>query len=179
MQAIAILEHEHEAILFGIAMLERVSERAAAGDEAARKDAPELVRFLNGFADACHHGKEEGILFPAMERAGILGEGGPIGVMLEEHAQGRAYVRGMADALAVNDFGPAFGAQVSGYASLLRSHIAKENGILFPMGAKALGPDRLESMGAEFDAFEATVMGRGEHEKLHALLEAFAERYSA
>ncbi len=51
------------------------------------------------FADQCHHGKEEDLLFPAMEAAGIPRESGPIGVMLEEHNIGRQYVRGMAEAV--------------------------------------------------------------------------------
>jgi hemerythrin-like domain-containing protein len=28
------------------------------------------IDFLKEFADKCHHGKEEGILFPALEQAG-------------------------------------------------------------------------------------------------------------
>jgi hemerythrin-like domain-containing protein len=34
--------------------------------------------FLKEFADRCHHGKEEDFLFPALEKAGIKKEGGPI-----------------------------------------------------------------------------------------------------
>jgi hemerythrin-like domain-containing protein len=45
--------------------------------------------FIKGFADGCHHKKEEGIFFPAMQAAGAPAEGGPVSVMLAEHEQGR------------------------------------------------------------------------------------------
>ncbi|HRZ88934.1 MAG TPA: hypothetical protein P5117_05565, partial [Spirochaetia bacterium] len=59
----------------------------------------------------------------------------------------------------------------------LRAHIDKENRVLFPAGASALGKDRLKALGGDFDRFEETVMGPGEHERLHSLLEEFAGRY--
>jgi hypothetical protein len=54
--------------------------------------------FFRNFADRCHHSKEEDELFPKMVEHGIPKEGGPIGVMLMEHDQGRAFVRGMSEA---------------------------------------------------------------------------------
>jgi len=175
--AIHTLEHEHEAILFGIGLLEKVSVVAAAGDARAKADLPELLRFLRGFADTCHHGKEEGLLFPAMEAAGVPKVDGPLGVMLEEHEEGRSYLKGMSAALSAADYGGAFKRNLTAYATLLRAHIDKENAILFPLGSQILGSDRLERMGADFDAFEADVMGKGEHERLHAMLEEFSMRY--
>lgn len=176
MDAISILKHEHEAILFGLGILDRAAARASTGDAAARADLPELVRFLSGFADRCHHGKEEGILFPALEAAGMPREGGPIGVMLEEHRLGRSFIRDMGGALGSGDYA-AFARAVAAYSALLRAHIEKEDGVLFPAGAEALGRSRLEAMGGDFDRFEETVMGPGEHERLHSMLEEFAGRY--
>ncbi len=40
----------------------------------------------------CHHGKEKGLKFPAMEGVGIPKENRPIGQMLFEHAEGRMYI---------------------------------------------------------------------------------------
>jgi hemerythrin-like domain-containing protein len=177
MNAVQILEHEHEAILFGIGLLEKVGALAAAGDATAKADLPELLRFLKGFADTCHHGKEEGLLFPAMEAAGIANEDGPLGVMLAEHRQGRIHLKGMIDAVESADYGLAFKLSFDAYAALLRAHIDKENAVLFPLGSKVLGAPRLELMGKDFDAFEEDVMGKGEHERLHAMLEDFSARY--
>lgn len=176
MDAITILEHEHEAILFGLGILDRAAAMAVAGNAEARADLPELVRFFSGFADACHHGKEEGILFPALEAAGMPREGGPIGVMLEEHRLGRSFIRDMSGALDTGDYSN-FARAADAYSGLLRAHIDKENRTLFPAGASALGKERLSAMGGDFDRFEESVMGPGEHERLHSMLEEFADRY--
>ena len=45
----------------------------------------QILTFFKVFIDKCHHGKEEIFFFPAFEAAGIPNEGGPIGVMIEEH----------------------------------------------------------------------------------------------
>ena len=56
--------------------------------------------FLSIFVDKCHHGKEEEFLFPALEAKGVKREGGPIGVMLHEHEQGRGLVAMLRNAVA-------------------------------------------------------------------------------
>ena len=58
-----------------------------------------LQEFFRLFADQCHHGKEEELLFPLLEQKGIPRTGGPIGVTLHEHEEGRALVRQMGDAV--------------------------------------------------------------------------------
>ena len=44
-----------------------------------------VIDFSKNFTNVCHHGKEENSLFPALEKAGMPREGGPIAVMLMEH----------------------------------------------------------------------------------------------
>ena len=39
-----------------------------------------------------HHGKEEEILFPLLEKKGIPADGGSLGVMLMEHGRARALI---------------------------------------------------------------------------------------
>jgi len=192
-KAIDELMHEHEAILFSLGILQKMADAARSGDShpgAAwdTRDAGELIGFLKEFADGCHHGKEEGILFPAMEKAGILNESGPIGVMLHEHALGRDRIRGMKAALegagasdSITSDGTAreaFAHEADGYIELLRRHIEKENEILFPMGEKALSPETLEGLYDLFEDHEERVIGHGRHEELHAMLGEFEKRYS-
>ena len=64
-------------------------------------------------------------------------QAGPIGVMLQEHEQGRGYTRAMAEAGARlkegdREAGRAVVENALGYATLLRQHILKEDQILFP-----------------------------------------------
>lgn len=191
-RAIDALMREHEAILFSLGILQKMADEARSDDSRPgaawnTKDAGELVSFLKEFADGCHHGKEEGILFPAMEKAGILNEGGPIGVMLREHELGRERIRGMKAALeragtrdSITSDGAAreaFAREASGYIELLRQHIEKENEILFPMGEKALSAQTLEGLYDLFEDHEERVIGHGRHEELHAMLGEFEKRY--
>src|SRR5665647_796430 len=84
----------------------------------------ELVYFLKTFGDKCHHGKEENYLFKELENQGITNEGGPIGVMLQEHQEGRMYIDLMNKAVEAVEV-ENFKINVCNYSNLLRSHIEK------------------------------------------------------
>ncbi len=182
------LMNEHEGILFGLKILEKMVFMLKEKKAVDVSDAKEMVRFLKLFADKCHHGKEEGLLFPAMEKAGIPNDRGPIGQMLIEHTQGRKYIADMvksidADADANNDaddggvLDNCFIEAAADYIALLRSHINKENMILFPLGDKKIPADVQTQLLSSFEEFEEQVMGKGTHEELHELLSKFERKY--
>lgn len=62
---------EHNAIKRMLDILERVSRRLEIGETVDAEHLERIVDFIRGFADRCHHGKEEDLLFPEMEEAGI------------------------------------------------------------------------------------------------------------
>jgi hemerythrin-like domain-containing protein len=93
------LRAEHEGILLMLRILERVCERMVPGGRLDVIHLDQIMELFIVFVDRCHHGKEEEFLFPALEEAGIPREGGPIGVMLKEHAAGRTCVRQMKETL--------------------------------------------------------------------------------
>jgi len=183
MDAIETLMTEHR-------LIEHVLDALVAfADEIRRKstdDKEELARFvafIREFADACHHGKEEDILFAAMVEAGFPRDGGPIAVMLFEHDQGRAHVRRLAEVAAqaapwsVEDR-QRLAEAAYGYANLLHQHIHKEDSILYPMAEQRLSPEALERVSAECEAYEARKTGSGEHERLHRLAEELLARHA-
>ena len=111
-----------------------------------------IIEFLQGYADKFHHGKEEDLLFPNMVKRGIPSEGGPIGVMLQEHDLGRSIVRSM------KKFTSDYTEEVTNYTQfitdgkafidLLRKHIYKEDNILYNMADQALtDSDQIELLG--------------------------------
>jgi hemerythrin-like domain-containing protein len=131
------LREEHQRILAVADAMERLIAEVDAGrcDVDAFAD---CVTFIRLFADACHHGKEEDLLFPELEKGGMPRDRGPIAVMLYEHQQGRTYARHMADSLdgARRDEEGARGTlrnAAAGYVSLIRGHILKEDNVLFHM----------------------------------------------
>jgi hemerythrin-like domain-containing protein len=181
MKATEILIHEHELILRGVAVLERMARRASSGQAVPTGDAQSIIEFIRKFADGCHHAKEEGVLFPAMQAAGVPSQGGPIGVMLSEHEQGRAAVRAMDEAVSGFDADPgapdAFARAAFAYASLLSNHIFKENNVLFRMADNVIPAAQDAALVAAYDEHEAKVTGPGEHERFHAIIDRLEQVY--
>jgi hemerythrin-like domain-containing protein len=166
-RATALLSDEHRVIERVLAALERLTEKPATESWELWKKALDFIRH---FADQCHHFKEEKVLFPAMEAHGIPNEGGPIGMMLLEHEEGRSYVRAMFDALskiAADDQNAqaALFQNAKQYLRLLREHIQKEDDILFRMADEVIPDNEQRQLLKNFEAHEAEEMGAGVHEK--------------
>jgi len=143
----AVLRDEHQLILEVVDKLDRLLTDDTAGTPLDYSIVDQCITFFRLFADACHHGKEEDLLFPELENAGLPHDSGPIAVMLYEHEQGRAFVRSMAAAFEEARDGDA-GAQAElrsaagGFIDLIVAHIGKENNVLFNMAdGMIVGPD--------------------------------------
>jgi len=174
--ATEVLRKEHDAILSMLEATEEVARRWDAGERVEPEILDGLLEFFRLFADRCHHGKEEELLFPLLEQKGMPRSGGPIGVMLSEHEEGRALVRQMAEAAAeyrqgVADAGQRWAAAAKQYIALLREHIAKENNILFVMAERMLTPEEQGTLATSFEKVEIERMGAGTHERLHAQMD--------
>lgn len=176
MRATELLMEEHRAIERMLNVLGAIANRLSTGKEVAPGDPERALDFLSGFADKCHHAKEEGHLFPALVAAGLPQEGGPIGVMLAEHEQGRAYIAAMREALTNGDH-PAFAEAAQGYATLLRQHILKEDHVLYPMADARLAAQE-DTLVAAYETLEREITGAGGHEAYHRLLEEMLARYA-
>ena len=157
-----------------------VTEEVARLLDRSERVAPEtltgLLEFFRLFADRCHHGKEEDLLFPLLEQKGLPRAGGPIGVMLFEHDQGRALVQQMGDAAqsysqGSREAGPQWAGAARGYSSLLRQHIDKENNVLFMIAENLLSDTEQQALARAFEKAEEEKMGAGTHERLHALMD--------
>jgi hemerythrin-like domain-containing protein len=60
----------------------------------------QAVDFIRTYADRCHHGKEEGILFRELEKKNISGDHKKIlDELLEEHKLGRKLTASLAEAI--------------------------------------------------------------------------------
>lgn len=172
------LKHEHEAVKIALNVLEKIASTIQRHENPDTNDLKEMVDFLILFADKCHHGKEEIYYFPALQKAGIPGNGGPIGVMLQEHEQGRLNIRQMKNSVSgLNADLNAFADAASSYVSLMRNHIEKENNIIFMMGDQRLPEETQIELLKKFEEHEEKVVGEGKYEKLHAILEKLARKY--
>jgi hemerythrin-like domain-containing protein len=147
-----ILREEHRLILRALETLERAAERLEVTGSLPDGVWDTLLEWLGAFTDRNHHGKEERLLFPAMVKAGVPAEGGPMAVMLAEHNQGRAIVLAMTH-------GPTPGraARAREFVELLRAHIAKENEIVFPLAEAVLDEQTVWELCRAFQALETEV----------------------
>ena len=173
---IQTLMTEHRLIERVLDSLTEFSAAIEAGTTDDRESMAGYVRFFRTFADRRHHGKEEDLLFESMCSHGFSREFGPLMVMLGEHNVGRARVGEMATV--AEGTGPLTDPERAGFRSaatafieLLRNHIAREDGILFPAALQALPGDEIERLGREFDSFESDATGAGVHDEMHALAE--------
>jgi hemerythrin-like domain-containing protein len=175
MSATNELRTEHRAIERMLAILEAAAQRLEQGERVRPEVFRQAVDFVRNFADRCHHAKEEQNLFPRLEARGVPRQG-PIGVMLFEHEEGRAFVGAIAGAIdAYESNGLSAAAVIAenarGYADLLRGHIAKEDNVLFPMADRVLSAADQAELEQRFEQIETERMGPGVHERYHRLLD--------
>lgn len=144
-----ILRDEHRLILRALVLLEVAAARLSAGQPLRGGLWEELLDWLGAFADRNHHAKEEQHLFPALGEAGVPTQGGPVSVMLDEHAEGR----GLLQAMAAGPVGSRLEA-ARRYGQLLRDHIDKENGVLLPLAETVLDPQSQLLVARGFEKIE-------------------------
>lgn len=168
------LRNEHDAILYVLRILDKMMQSDSSDSEIRLRYYSEAVYFLQIFADNCHHGKEENYLFKELVNKGISNESGPVGIMLQEHAQGRDYIAQMGRSLGSKDISE-FNSTASKYRDLLRQHIEKENNVLFILADKVIDEQQQDLLFEQFEQHEENVIGHGVHEKLHAMIDAWAD----
>lgn len=183
MNPIDQLKDEHRAVRTALAILQEVAAAMLRRDpRMSTGQIDELLGFFRIFVDRCHHAKEEKLLFPALEEVGIGRQGGPIGVMLAEHEQGRSAIRGMSEAMSryrngEPGAGASFADHARAYRELLDRHIEKENSILFALAERYLTEEKKNELAWGFDNRENEEIGPGRHQAFHLMLDRLAGRW--
>jgi hemerythrin-like domain-containing protein len=178
MKSTQLLKADHEIILEALHILSAIDTEIKEGSIVNTDDIHSLLTFLREFADGCHHVKEEAIFFPALMRAGLPPDQGPLRVMNYEHERGRALTAAMQDAInreRMDDFLM----YSSRYVQLLSEHIEKEHCVLFEKADQILSDDEDEKVAAAFEHFEATIVGAQTHYRLQHTIEVLASKYLA
>lgn len=184
MKATEILISEHRVIERVIDSLQVAAQQLESGAPVRAGFFLDASDFIKGFADGCHHRKEEGVLFRAMTLSGVPVQGGPIGVMLQEHELGRKYNRAMREAaqkMAAGDETARLAVvkAARSYIDLLRQHIAKEDGVLFPMAEQIIPADQHGDLVEDFEHVEHEETGEGVHERHLVLAERLEQEMRA
>ena len=183
MQPIEDLKMEHEAVTITLRILDSIcKEIERTGIISSPDHLKQLIEFFRTFVDKCHHGKEEELLFPALEEVGVSRDGGPIGVMLKEHQQGRDLVAKMNASLTQYSEGNRDSVAdliqyARAYIVLLNQHIDKENKVLFPIADRHLSSEKKSVLWEGFETIETQKIGAGKHEAFHRMIEALERIY--
>ncbi len=183
MDATKCLRDEHQVILRVLDCLEIALRNSRDSGKVTREVYGPFVEFFRGFADKCHHCKEEDRLFPRMEKGGIPHDGGPIGVMLLEHEQGRKHVRTIAANLDAADGGDNGAGQTilengKEFLDMLRNHIDKEDHCLFGMAEQVVQGAELESLKQAYAEAESDAGYQSTFDRCRAIAEQLTETYN-
>lgn len=175
MQPIGPLMHEHRLIERMVALLGRELERLERGEDPDLRFIDHAVDFIRHYADVCHHGKEEDILF----REVLAKEGMDEGLrelthrLIKEHAYGRELTASLDRAARECRSGGGV-ESVGGIMDALRRlgefyprHIRSEDKEYFHQIMRFFDADEQEAMLREFDEFERRVF----HERYRQLVE--------
>lgn len=176
------LKHEHRIIEQGLRALNGISLRLDYGERIPPESLSRMVDFIRTFADRFHHGKEEMHLFPALEQHGFMREGGPLGVIEEEHEIERRLLAELDEAIGAYRNGDAgasrhFADTARKYADHLIRHVHKEDNILFRLADDMLDEKEKASLSDAFKQVEIE-MGEGLIEKYERMAEELEEEWS-
>lgn len=165
------LTHEHHYILKVVNALSVLKERIQRDKDVDLELLRGAGKFFREFADVCHHGKEEAVLFPAMERSGVPESGCPLGALRSEHVKGRKLVasfRESIEAYAAGESGSKaeLVTAIEAICQFYPDHIWKEDEMVFPMVDRLLGAERIaelrddlrkaeEELGEDHDSYVA------------------------
>jgi len=169
------LRKEHDIILHVLYITDNIIS-SEVEDAKLMHFGSELVYFLKTFGDKCHHGKEENYFFRELENQGIPNEGGPIGVMLQEHQEGRMYINLMNKAVEAVEV-ENFKINVCNYSNLLHNHIEKEDSVLFVKADEILDETKQDELFEKFEQHEENIIGHGVHEELHSMIHKWTEEF--
>jgi len=163
-------------------ILEKICKKLDSGEAVEPEHLDMAIAFIQGFADKCHHGKEEDVLFPIMKEARIRGAEDLIRVLIIEHNMGREYIGAMVEAVNAyksNDIEvlAKISQNAMKYVRLLDPHMDNENSTLFPMADNSLSEAQQAEMAEGFLRIETEVIGVDRHEELQKMLDDLADRY--
>jgi len=168
-----VLKHEHRVIERALRALDGICTRLEWGQQVPAEVLSQLLDFITTFAGRYHHGKEERYLFPVLQQPGIPRDGGPLGVIAQEHLIESELTHEMRQAVeAYKALDPEaiqrFVEAARRYTDHLLGHIDKEDGILLRLADEILDEKDNASLSEGFQQADAE-LGAGASEKYDAI----------
>ncbi len=170
--------YDHRDISLTLNILEKICNLLKTNEEVDLVDITRLIYFVKIFADECHHGKEEKLLFPAIKEIAVRRHRDLIEELLTEHVKLRDLIKSMQDAVLGESVRIDTFVQSSiVYINLLRDHIEKENYGLLPICDARLSKKKQDELLKKFETLENAVIGKEYYPVFHSMLERFEVKY--
>ncbi|MEW5912944.1 MAG: hemerythrin domain-containing protein [Thermodesulfobacteriota bacterium] len=172
MWPIGPLMHEHRLIERMIALMAAEAQRLRGGGELDRGFLGAAVEFIRSYADRCHHGKEEDILFKDLAGRDLAPElGALMQELIEDHKYGRSLVGRLVSAREAGDRGQCI-AILEELAEFYPRHIEKEDKHFFFPCMELFGRQEKDAMLAAFYEFDRHLI----HEHFRAVVEGLEKQ---
>jgi hemerythrin-like domain-containing protein len=158
-----------------IRLLDVHSKRIRSGSPPDLEFLSEAVDFIRTYADRCHHGKEEDILFRDLGRKALSSpDAAAMNDLTKDHVWARGRAKELIDAAAAWRSGAADAAgriskALEELASFYPEHIRKEDQEFFPVAMKYFIDDERARMLAEMSEFDRKLI----HEHYRAVVGRF------
>ena len=137
----ASLRRDHELIEKVIKAMESTIQLLNDGKQIPESILLPVIDFSKNFTDVCHHSKEEKSLFPALEKAGLPSNMGPIAMMLIDHQRSREIGNQMEESAKEyisSGNSTKLVSDMQQYVEHITEHLWKENNKLFMMAEARL-----------------------------------------
>jgi hemerythrin-like domain-containing protein len=158
-KTVDLMIEEHRLIERMLRVLEDSAEILERGGTLSPGMLEGMLEFIQLYADAGHHAKEEDIFFPALAAHGVLPDASAIGAFQAQHESGRLLVREMLRVLPSASRGEkaacqAFAGGAQEYVALLRAHISLENRHFAEYAEEYFTPEEDAALRARMDAVD-------------------------
>lgn len=183
LKSIEIMVAEHENIRRMLRVVREISYRVLTNGDFSLEDFVPVTEFIKNYADKLHHGKEEDILFEAMNsEIQKLAKSGAITGMYIEHDQGRLFIANLLKGIEAFKSGDDRArldiiANAIAYTDLLDRHIEKENTALYRFAQNMLSQETKEKVDADCDIVENKALEDGIQEHYLSSLKNLEDKY--
>ncbi len=169
------LKEEHQGILLMLKILEEVCVKLESKEKVDPEHLDRIVEFFRIFADKCHHGKEEDVLFRDLRQKHLSDKDRQVmDELIEDHIFGRNTTKALVEAnMRYREGNEASLGEVTARLKTLvdfyPKHIKKEDEVFFPASRTYFSDEEDQAMLAEFWKFDRKMI----HEKYKAVVKEF------
>jgi CBS domain-containing protein len=168
------LRREHELIGEVVGGLDALAQRRRRRSGAVTLPFAGAVDFFAGFVVRCHDVKEEEALLPALvARAAV--DDGLVDAIRRDHAEGGRLLEALRTSASRSRMNGRTWTLLESYLTLLRRHLASEDGGLLPLAERVLSPEDDADVERRFLQIEERSVGRAGSDALVALGRAVAQ----